>query len=174
MCLFPSVARIFSISTARFRPGVRTKIVFFHSLLKNRVLARGVFQKLSPKHFNRVFHYFLLVKMCLFPSLRLIFSIFWHTSRARVWFSLILGLGRARANFLYFFRILQILRFWRGSGSWILRFSVKICRNPMICCVWRWIQSYFIIICLEFQANSNEWSLIFKRIWHRFRGAGNC
>ena len=58
MCLFPSVARIFSISTARFRPGVRTKTVFFHRLLKNRVLARGVFQKLSPKHFNRVFHYF--------------------------------------------------------------------------------------------------------------------
>ena len=59
MCFFPSAARIFSIGTARFRPAVRTKTVIFQRLLKNSVLARGVFQKLSPKHFNGVFHIFV-------------------------------------------------------------------------------------------------------------------
>ena len=87
MCLFPSVARIFSIGIARLRPGVRTKTVFLQRLLKNSVLAQGVFQKLSPKHFNRVFTYYFARQNVLISFAEAhIFHFFAHVSSESVIF----------------------------------------------------------------------------------------
>ena len=68
-------------------------------------------------HFHRFFQRFLLAKKCVFSSARRLFSIFWHTSRTRVWFLLPWGSGGLGA---IFFRFLQICESWEPFG---LRFT---------------------------------------------------
>ena len=83
MCLFPSAARIFSIGPARFRPGVRTRIVFFiASVVKKRSRPRGV-SKIEPYAFPSSFSlFFALPKCAYFPRWRSYFRNF-NTSLER-------------------------------------------------------------------------------------------
>ena len=77
MCLFPSVGRIFSIGPARFRPGVRTRIVFVIApVVKKRSRSRGV-SKIEPYAFPSSFSRFFALPNCAyFPRWRSYFRIF--------------------------------------------------------------------------------------------------
>ena len=75
-CRFSSMGRIFFEGSAGLRSGVRARIVFFHSGVKNCVISLGVLQKMVCVHFHLFLYRFLLAKKCVFSSARRLFSNF--------------------------------------------------------------------------------------------------